>query len=124
MRPFRADEWLLYDQSSPSACGGRALVQGKIYHRDGTMVAAVAQEGLTRYRRGSTAFRCGDGVNNLRTRSVAQCQLHSGNGIPSLVENSAALCVANPIETTVLAKKTSVRYANAIAHRLTRRGTV
>ena len=21
MRPFRADEWLLYDQSSPSACG-------------------------------------------------------------------------------------------------------
>ncbi len=24
MRPFRADEWMLYDQSSPSACGGRA----------------------------------------------------------------------------------------------------
>jgi acyl-CoA thioesterase II len=52
MRPFRADEWLLYDQSSPSACAGRALTQGKIYSRDGEMVAAVMQEGLTRYQRG------------------------------------------------------------------------
>jgi acyl-CoA thioesterase-2 len=52
MRPFRADEWLLYDQSSPSACGGRALTQGKIFKRSGEMVAAVMQEGLTRYKRG------------------------------------------------------------------------
>ncbi len=51
MRPFRADEWLLYDQSSPSACGGRSLTQGKIFNRDGEMVAAVMQEGLTRYQR-------------------------------------------------------------------------
>lgn len=51
MRPFRADEWLLYDQSSPSACGGRALTQGKIYNRYGDLVAAVMQEGLTRYPR-------------------------------------------------------------------------
>ncbi len=54
MRPFRADEWLLYDQSSPSACGGRALTQGKIFKRSGEMVAAVMQEGLTRYQRGFT----------------------------------------------------------------------
>ncbi|ANW64481.1 MULTISPECIES: acyl-CoA thioesterase II [Mycolicibacterium] len=52
MRPFRADEWLLYDQSSPSACGGRSLTQGKIFNRYGEMVAAVMQEGLTRYQRG------------------------------------------------------------------------
>ncbi|MBX9639276.1 MAG: acyl-CoA thioesterase II, partial [Mycobacteriaceae bacterium] len=52
MRPFRADEWLLYDQSSPSACGGRALTQGEIFSQSGEMVAAVMQEGLTRYRRG------------------------------------------------------------------------
>ena len=52
MRPFRADEWLLYDQNSPSACGGRALTQGQIYNRRGDMVAAVVQEGLTRYKRG------------------------------------------------------------------------
>jgi acyl-CoA thioesterase-2 len=52
MRPFRADEWLLYDQSSPSAFAGRALTQGKIFNQYGEMVAAVMQEGLTRYQRG------------------------------------------------------------------------
>ncbi len=52
MRTFRADEWLLYDQSSPSACGGRALTQGKIFNQYGEMVAAVMQEGLTRHKRG------------------------------------------------------------------------
>lgn len=57
MRPFRADEWLLYDQSSPSACGGRALTQGKLFNRYGEMVAAVMQEGLTRYPRDFTPGR-------------------------------------------------------------------
>jgi acyl-CoA thioesterase-2 len=57
MRPFRADEWLLYDQSSPSACDGRALTQGKIFTRTGEMVAAVMQEGLTRYQRDYTPAR-------------------------------------------------------------------
>src|SRR6201997_3860856 len=52
MRVFRADEWLLYDQSSPSACGGRSLCQGKIFNQYGEMVAAVVQEGLTRFARG------------------------------------------------------------------------
>ena len=52
MRAFRADEWLLYDQSSPSASGGRALCQGKIFTQSGEMVAAVMQEGLTRFKRG------------------------------------------------------------------------
>ena len=51
MRPLRADEWLLYDQSSPSASGGRSLTQGKIFNQYGEMAAAVMQEGLTRYRR-------------------------------------------------------------------------
>ncbi|AKS34643.1 acyl-CoA thioesterase II [Mycolicibacterium goodii] len=54
MRPFRADEWLLYDQSSPSACGGRALTQGRIFNQYGELVAAVMQEGLTRYKRNFT----------------------------------------------------------------------
>jgi len=52
MRVFRADEWLLYDQSSPSACAGRSLCQGKIFNQSGEMVAAVMQEGLTRHKRG------------------------------------------------------------------------
>jgi acyl-CoA thioesterase-2 len=54
MRPFRADEWLLYDQSSPSACGGRSLTEGKLFNRYGEMVASVMQEGLTRYNRDFT----------------------------------------------------------------------
>ncbi|WP_028476644.1 acyl-CoA thioesterase II [Nocardia sp. CNY236] len=48
LRPFRADEWLLYDQSSPSADFGRALTGGKIFTRAGALVAAVIQEGLIR----------------------------------------------------------------------------
>lgn len=48
LRPFRTDEWLLYDQSSPSSGGGRSLTQGRIFDRSGRMVAAVTQEGLTR----------------------------------------------------------------------------
>ncbi|WP_291474592.1 acyl-CoA thioesterase II [Corynebacterium sp.] len=48
MRPFRADEWLLYDQTSPSAHGGRALTTGRIFNQQGDLVASVVQEGLTR----------------------------------------------------------------------------
>jgi acyl-CoA thioesterase-2 len=50
-RPFRADEWWLYDQQSPSASGGRGLALGRIVTQDGTLVATVAQEGLIRPRR-------------------------------------------------------------------------
>ncbi len=49
-RPFRADEWLLYVQDSPSASGGRGFNRGAIYTRDGVLVASVAQEGLIRRR--------------------------------------------------------------------------
>jgi acyl-CoA thioesterase II len=47
-RPFRADEWLLYSQDSPSASGARGFNRGAIYSRDGVLVASVAQEGLIR----------------------------------------------------------------------------
>jgi acyl-CoA thioesterase II len=53
-RPFRADEWWLYDQWSPSAQGGRGLALGRVFTRDGTLVATVAQEGLIRPRRASS----------------------------------------------------------------------
>jgi acyl-CoA thioesterase-2 len=49
-RPFRADEWLLYDQSSPTAHGARALAEGAVYDRAGQRVATVVQEGLLRLR--------------------------------------------------------------------------
>ncbi|HSI39358.1 MAG TPA: acyl-CoA thioesterase II [Xanthobacteraceae bacterium] len=47
-RPFRADEWLLYAQDSPSAASARGLARGLIYDRQGRLVASVAQEGLIR----------------------------------------------------------------------------
>jgi acyl-CoA thioesterase-2 len=47
-RPFRADEWLLYVQDSPSAGGARGLNRGLIYNRAGELVASAAQEGLIR----------------------------------------------------------------------------
>ncbi|WP_046861716.1 acyl-CoA thioesterase II [Microvirga massiliensis] len=49
-RPFRADEWLLYAQDSPSASGARGFSRGLIFTRDGRLVASVAQEGLVRER--------------------------------------------------------------------------
>jgi acyl-CoA thioesterase II len=50
-RRFRADEWLLYAQESPTASGGRGFTTGTLFRRDGTLVVSVAQEGLVRQRR-------------------------------------------------------------------------
>jgi acyl-CoA thioesterase-2 len=49
-RPVRVDEWLLHVMDSPVARGGRGLVRGRIYTRDGSLVASTAQEGLIRQR--------------------------------------------------------------------------
>lgn len=50
-RPFRADEWLLYDLHSPNAGGARGFTLGRIFTRDGRLAVSVAQEGLIRRRR-------------------------------------------------------------------------
>ena len=47
-RPFRADDWLLYHQKSPSAQGARGIAEGFIYARDGHLCVTVIQEGLMR----------------------------------------------------------------------------
>ncbi|MGI8939232.1 MAG: acyl-CoA thioesterase II [Iamia sp.] len=47
-RPFRADEWLLYTQDTPSASGGRGLARGLFFDQAGHLVASVVQEGLIR----------------------------------------------------------------------------
>ena len=49
-RPFRIDDWLLYQTESTSASNGRGFAVGRIYQRDGTLVASVSQEGLIRLR--------------------------------------------------------------------------
>ena len=51
-RPFRVDEWLLYAVESPSAAGGRGLVRGQFFDRQGRLVASAMQEGLIRKRPG------------------------------------------------------------------------
>jgi acyl-CoA thioesterase-2 len=47
-RPFRADEWMLYHQKSPSASGARGLAEGFIYTGSGALAVTVIQEGLMR----------------------------------------------------------------------------
>lgn len=48
-KPFRADEWLLFEMDSPTSGDGRGFVNGRIWTRDGTLVASCAQEGVIRY---------------------------------------------------------------------------
>lgn len=47
-RPVHADDWLLYDQRSPTASGARGLATGTIFTRDGMLAVSVVQEGLIR----------------------------------------------------------------------------
>jgi acyl-CoA thioesterase-2 len=47
-REFRADEWLLYHQFSPSASGARGLAEGYVFRLDGALAVTVIQEGLIR----------------------------------------------------------------------------
>ena len=47
-RPFKVNEWFLFDQESPVSYGGRALVRGNVFSRDGRLIVSVAQEGLFR----------------------------------------------------------------------------
>ncbi len=47
-RPFRADEWFLYDCWSPTASGARGLATGRMFTEDGRHIATAVQEGLLR----------------------------------------------------------------------------
>jgi len=49
-RPFRADEWLLFAKSSPSASGARGFVRGQFFNARGELIATAAQECLIRLR--------------------------------------------------------------------------
>jgi len=47
-RDVRVDDWLLFDQDSPSAQGGRGLGSTRVFDRSGALVATIAQEGMVR----------------------------------------------------------------------------
>ena len=49
------NDWLLFDQDSPSAAGGRGLNRAIVYDRAGAVVANLMQEGLIRYREAAAA---------------------------------------------------------------------
>ncbi|HEU5470462.1 MAG TPA: acyl-CoA thioesterase II [Actinophytocola sp.] len=55
LRPVRVDQWLLYDQASPSAELGRALTQGRLFDARGALVAVTTQEGVFRIDRTAPA---------------------------------------------------------------------
>jgi acyl-CoA thioesterase-2 len=61
-RPFRADEWLLYDTDSPVAAGGRGLARGFLFNREGKLCVTLVQEGLARIRVREKAQRAEIGV--------------------------------------------------------------
>ncbi|EFQ84792.1 putative acyl-CoA thioesterase II [Aeromicrobium marinum DSM 15272] len=46
--PARADEWLLYEHTTPMAYGARALINATVFDTGGTAVGMVAQEALVR----------------------------------------------------------------------------
>ncbi len=46
----RVDDWVLYVQHSPSAQSGRGLGVGRMFSRDGTLVATLGQEGMVRIK--------------------------------------------------------------------------
>ncbi|MQM24826.1 acyl-CoA thioesterase [Glycomyces albidus] len=47
-RPFRFDDWILYDSVSPTAADGRGLAQGRFFDASGVHIASATQEGLLR----------------------------------------------------------------------------
>ena len=50
-RHARADEWLLYCTDAPWSGGGRGFNRGRIFNRQGDLIASVAQEGMMRKRK-------------------------------------------------------------------------
>lgn len=47
-RQPKADQWLLFDQDSPSAYGARGLARGLMFDEEGTLIVSLVQEGLVR----------------------------------------------------------------------------
>lgn len=55
-RTLRADDWILFVISSPSAYNARGLVLGQMFNRKGELLVSLTQEGLLRdFRRRSSA---------------------------------------------------------------------
>ncbi len=49
-KPFKIDEWMLFETDSPSASNSRGFTRGSIFDREGVLIASVVQEGLMRMK--------------------------------------------------------------------------
>ncbi len=49
-RPFRFDDWVLFDIDCPTTVNSRGLVRGQFFNRAGELIATAQQEGLMRQR--------------------------------------------------------------------------
>jgi acyl-CoA thioesterase-2 len=47
-RPFRVDDWMLFEIDSPAGFGARAVGRGLLYDAEGRLVASSAQEAMMR----------------------------------------------------------------------------
>jgi acyl-CoA thioesterase-2 len=56
-RPVRLDDWVLMDLQPETSFGGRASYTGRIFSRDGTLCAGIAQETLFRSATARVASR-------------------------------------------------------------------
>lgn len=50
-RPFKADQWFLYECEAISNSGARGLARGSLFDTSGTLFASTAQEGLLRKKK-------------------------------------------------------------------------
>ena len=47
-RPFRADDWVLFEQEAASYSGSRSIASGKLFTENGALAVSVRQEALIR----------------------------------------------------------------------------
>lgn len=47
-RSFRADDWILFVMTSPTAYNARGFCMGEMFNRKGEIVITLTQEGLIR----------------------------------------------------------------------------
>ena len=59
--PFRADEWLYFEEDSPVAYGGRGMARALVWNEHGQLVMTVVQEALLRPPGNGAAARPGRG---------------------------------------------------------------
>ena len=102
-RPFRADEWLLYAQDSPSAQDGRGLTRGLIFKPDGTLVASVAQEGSVRQRR----IRELHGVRSRQRRRCRPARSATRTTALQRYTHGIGMMKTQPITTTIVRHRNS-----------------